>query len=203
MSDNKKWFKVWASILNDPTFLNMSLENIGRWTLLGAMICQQGDNGKLQVLPPSKLLALRFGVDDFDALKMALKVLPNVHLIDCHPANDGFIVTLKNWYKYQVDSTSGERVKRIRYKRRGEEKRSRTSTSTSPATSTSRSASPPAPFRGGGSQAQTSGGENGAIRGKSIFRPDDDQGPTRNGQPGGKELAPGEILARVRNLPKV
>ena len=57
-------------------------------------------------------------------------MLPNVHLTEHFPANDGFTVTLLNWYKYQVDSTVSERVSRLRRKRRGEETLTTKATST-------------------------------------------------------------------------
>jgi hypothetical protein len=127
MADQKKWFKVWASILNDDKFNNMGLENVGRWTLLGALICQQGERGKLQVTPPATLLLLWFKVPDFEALKMSLNGLPNVTLMDVLDGHGAFVVTMRNWYKYQVDATHAERKRRARAKRRGEEKLTSTS----------------------------------------------------------------------------
>lgn len=52
---------------------------------------------------------------------MSLKALPNVQITPPLDGHGGFIVTMKNWYKYQVDSTHAERKKRARS--RGEEKR--------------------------------------------------------------------------------
>ena len=51
----------------------------------------------------------------FDALPNVMRRLEN--------DNGTTSVTLKNWYKYQIDDGSYERLKRLRSKRRGEEKR--------------------------------------------------------------------------------
>lgn len=132
MSDNKKWFKVWASLLADPSFQNIRLEDMGRWVLLGALICQQGENGKLTIYPPASIILAMFRVATIDDLKVALLRLPNVQIQGPFGDNGSFIVLMRNWYKYQVDSTHTQRQKRARYKKRGEEKRSYTSTSTPP-----------------------------------------------------------------------
>lgn len=131
MSDQKKWFKVWSSILTDPGFQNIRLEDVGRWTLLGCLICQQGENGKLVIIPPASGILFLFKVDTIENLKRVLLVLPNVQITPPLNDNGNFIVSFRKWFKYQVDSTAYDRVKRSRYKRRGEEKRSLTSTSTS------------------------------------------------------------------------
>ena len=55
MGDNLKWFKVWTSITDDPDFLEMTLESISRWVLLGAYIRKHGDNGKISL--SNKVLA--------------------------------------------------------------------------------------------------------------------------------------------------
>lgn len=135
MSDHKKWFKVWATILLDPHFVNLSLEDVGRWTRLGALMVSQGDNGKLVLCPPAKAFVLAMECDTFEATIEALKRLPNVYISVTHEEgkfdNGKTFVYMRNWFKYQVDSTAYERIKRSRYKRRGEEKRSITSTSPS------------------------------------------------------------------------
>lgn len=49
MADQKRWYKVWSSILTDPDFSLMPVADIGRWVLLGATIAQCGTNGTLRV----------------------------------------------------------------------------------------------------------------------------------------------------------
>lgn len=143
MADQKKWFKVWGSILVDPTMSGLTLSDMGRWVRLGAYISTSGKNGKLVVTYPSPMFLLAMEVESLADAKMALRRLPNVTVIDwpittqshgesgqfqrskvtVENDNDGFTVIMRNWFKYQVDSTSYERVKRSRRKKRGEEKR--------------------------------------------------------------------------------
>src|SRR5262245_44175171 len=49
MADQGRWFKVWTSILDDPDFQELSLEDVGRWALLGAMTKLVGTSGVLVV----------------------------------------------------------------------------------------------------------------------------------------------------------
>jgi hypothetical protein len=127
VSDQKKWFKVWSTILIDNAHTNLSLEDVGRWVRLGAMMVSVGEAGKLKITPPAKALLTAMEVTTIHAAKCAILRLPNVHISDTGEEsksdNVSFTVTFKNWHKYQVDSTVYERVKRLRIKRRGEEKR--------------------------------------------------------------------------------
>lgn len=123
MADQKKWFKVWSAILIDPHHANMTLENVGRWTRLGAMIVSAGDNGSLKIVPPAKHFLVAMECADLDHAKTVLSLLPNVRIEESINDNSTFTVIMQNWFKYQVDSTAYERLKRSRYKRRGEEKR--------------------------------------------------------------------------------
>jgi hypothetical protein len=123
VADQKKWFKVWATVLIDDSFVNLRMEDIGRWTILGALMCQYGTNGKLLIKPPSKLILNLFHVDTISDLQMVLKVLPNVHFDPPINDNGDFVVTIKNWRKYQVDSTVAQRVSSLRRKKRQEETR--------------------------------------------------------------------------------
>lgn len=127
MADQKKWFKVWASILIDPHMSGLSLQDMGRWVRLGAFMMTSGERGKLMIPNPSPLFLLAMEVESLSDARMALLRLPNVQIrypLDPHENDNGsFIVIIKNWFKYQVDSTSYERVKRSRYKKRRDKKR--------------------------------------------------------------------------------
>lgn len=133
MADNKRWFKVWGTILSDPCHANMSLEDVGRWVRLGALIVQSGENGTIEISPPANVFLALFNVPDFDALESALNVLPNVCVRREKSDNGKITVIMENWIKYQCDSTVYERLKRYRKshrdnglrgeERRGEEKR--------------------------------------------------------------------------------
>lgn len=123
MADLKRWFKVWTAILDDPGHVDLSLEDTGRWTRLGALTALAGRGGRLMVKPPAKRLLQVLETDTIEAAKVAIKRLPNVLIEEGKSDNGGFAVTWKNWNKYQADSTGYERLKRLRSKRRGEEKR--------------------------------------------------------------------------------
>ena len=127
MADLKRWFKVWTSILDDPSHANLSLDDVGRWTRLGAMTALVGEAGKLTVEAPARRLLQVLEVTDLPTVIEAVNRLPNVHaemsksvygenIVTC-------LITWKNWRKYQVDSTVAQRVSALRCKRRGEEKR--------------------------------------------------------------------------------
>ncbi len=119
VADQKRWFKVWTSLLIDMD--NMPPEDIGQWVRLGCRIALVGNHGTVEFDDWSHV-ARFFNVLLAD-VKALLKRLPSVSFEEGKSDNCRITVTLKNWLKYQVDSTVGERVKRLRSKRRGEEKR--------------------------------------------------------------------------------
>jgi hypothetical protein len=123
MADQKRWFKVWTSIVANAHFAEMSLEDIGRWTLLGAATALDGDRGTLPVPGLGKELCRLVRVDTLEAAQDALLRLRSVHFEEGKNGHDESSVTWSNWIKYQEDSTQAERQKKSRSKRRGEEKR--------------------------------------------------------------------------------
>src|SRR3990167_398393 len=121
MADQRRWFKVWGSIGQDPAFLSLPLEALGRWTLLGAWMAVHGTKGRLHASAAGIRHILRIAQDV--PLNGTLKCLPGVSFEEAKNDNDEVVVIMQNWQKYQHDSTVYERVKRLRSKRRGEEKR--------------------------------------------------------------------------------
>lgn len=236
MPDHKKWFKVWTSVLTDVSFNDIGLEDIGRWMLLGAMISEHGNGGKITIKPPAKMMLNLFRDVSISALKVSLKRLPNVHLEEGLNDNDTFTVIIKNWRKYQVDSTSYERLKRSRSKRRGEENREEEKRGDEKALSSFVSLwqQKTAQERQAGAAQIAEGlkafglgfrvaddlykkimGEekNGTVRGKSISEQVAEQRAKERSQKA-RDLAsdtnrssgtqsPGQIFARVRDLPKI
>lgn len=90
---------------------------------MGCLICIQGDSG---VIKANKEYFERHLRCEFETIKM----LPNIHIEEGLNDNGAFAVTFKNWFKYQVDSTGYERVKKFRNKQndngtRGEENKRR------------------------------------------------------------------------------
>lgn len=123
MADLKRWFKVWTTILEDPHFQELSLEDIGRWVLLGAMTASVGSAGRLEVPGSGRRLCEALRVPDLEAVKTMIQRLPSVVIEEGTNRNGGPSVTWQNWTHFQEDSTRAERAKASRSKRRGEEKR--------------------------------------------------------------------------------
>jgi len=121
LADHKRWFKVWTTILDDPHFQELSLEDIGRWTLLGAMLASVGSRGHLASPSGARRLREVLRTDTVDDLKAALLILPNVLIEDKKFDNGDFDVIMDKWFYYQEDRTAAERVKRSRSKNRIEE----------------------------------------------------------------------------------
>jgi hypothetical protein len=161
MADNMRWFKVWTSILNEPAFADLPCSAVGRWVMLGAWIAQHGQNGTIRASETAirRVLKIPPNVDILEALEP----LPNViisypkkpqktpagkftkkNLTDTsHGGKNGLkdngiiALSLKRWFKYQVDSTGYARLKRYRKRAndnglRREEKRREDTTPKSP-----------------------------------------------------------------------
>lgn len=120
MGDQKRWFKVWSSIGQDPSFLSLPMGDLGRWTALGAWIAVHGTRGTITAPEPAIRHVLR--IPENVTIAHALR-LPNVSFEEGKNRHGEFTVTMDNWVKYQNDSTQAERQKTSRSKRRGEEKR--------------------------------------------------------------------------------
>lgn len=112
MADNLRWFKVWTTLLLDS--IEIPLEQIGLFTLLGCLIAQKGDNGNLTVSKDVFKALMKY---DYD--KLPDTFCSNFNIKIALNSNGTFTVSLKNWHKYQMDSTGYERLKRWRMKRQG------------------------------------------------------------------------------------
>jgi len=111
VADLKRWFKVWTSILSDLHFQTISMEDRGRWMTLGALIAQGGNNGKLVVPNGGVALGRFLGCEGAD-LGRILGRLPHINTREND--NGELCVTMKNWRKYQRDSTGYERLRKHR-----------------------------------------------------------------------------------------
>ena len=117
----------------------MNMEDRGKWLTLGALLCQQGDNGMVKVYPPSKVICHLFNCNDWDALKCTFTPLLRCNVKVALQDDGALILIMKNWYKYQRDD-SKDRVRKFRNKKHRnvthqEERRGEvTPTSTSSAT---------------------------------------------------------------------
>jgi hypothetical protein len=108
MADNKRWFKVWTSILSDPGLQVIPLEDWGRWIKLMALTAMHGENGNVTV--PVTYLQQQLCIKDLMCV-----ALPNIEI----ESDDVTVtVTIKNWAKYQAFSESYERVQKFREKQK-------------------------------------------------------------------------------------
>lgn len=121
MADNGRWFKLWTSALNDPHLNDLSIDDFGRWCKLGAFIKEQGNAGSITIAPPSRLLLAIMQCDDYDLMIAKFSQFPNVKITSSNVTEDvtnknvTHSITLKNWHKYQIDS-SIERTRKYREK---------------------------------------------------------------------------------------
>ena len=113
MADNKRWFKVWTSLLTDPDFDDIHNPVIGAWLRLGAVVALHGESGKITMSKTQLLKRIHMqSATEIEAQNM-LNELSRLHVKVDNSCNGTCIVTFKNWHKYQVDS-SAERVAKYR-----------------------------------------------------------------------------------------
>lgn len=134
MADQKRWFKVWTSIISDDDFDTAregGFEAIGRFIILGAYTALHGNSGVLEISEDTLLRLMRVksvadlaAIPTFRNVHFAPRFEENLHLVEeGKNRNAKITVTWDKWVKYQEDSTQAERAKASRSKRRGEEKR--------------------------------------------------------------------------------
>jgi len=112
---------LWCSALTDPDLLALPPARRWTWVALCTLVKEHGTNGVLKTAP-NPALAYILGVPE-NEIGVTIQSLPHVTLNPPISDNGIFTVTVANWYKYQVDSTSAERQQRSRSKKRREEKR--------------------------------------------------------------------------------
>jgi len=123
MADQKRWFKVWTSIVSDDDFdptIPGVLEGVGRFALLGAYTALHGNRGVVEIAHGTLFRLMK--VENLVDLRSNC-TLKNVHFEEGKSVYGKITVTWDKWVKYQEDSTQAERQKASRIKRRGEEKR--------------------------------------------------------------------------------
>ena len=113
---------MWCSALTDGDVLALPPADRWRWAAFGTYVKEHGERGHIEIHPHNPALAVIFDVPIDDVLGV-IKRLPNVLIEEGKSDNGKIAVTIRNWHKFQEDSTTYERVKRLRSKRRGEEKR--------------------------------------------------------------------------------
>jgi len=108
VADQKKWFKVWTTLLIDS--LSTKIDDIGRFAVLGCLIASRGENGKLVTDKKTLQLLLQCKEISPEFTKMFNVIIEDIG----ETCNGNISVTLKNWHKYQVDTTGYERQQRFR-----------------------------------------------------------------------------------------
>lgn len=111
---SRRWVKVWHEILTDQNFQNMSLDQQARFYNLLVYTSAHGDSGTIKIVSPGRVFVHLLQCENYDHLVQCITEIPNIGIVENDNAE--LSVTFFNWYKYQVDSTSYERVKRHRNK---------------------------------------------------------------------------------------
>ena len=127
MGDQKRWFKLWHTILDDDDILSLSPTDRWAFAALGCYLVVHGHLGRVMISPRNPALAVAFGCGP-EALLDTLKRLPHVRVENTQSDNGKIAVIMENWTKYQEDSTIYKRVKAFRKRHdvtviRGEERR--------------------------------------------------------------------------------
>lgn len=110
----RQWAKVWHTLLTDPCYQGLSLEQQARYINLLIFMSAHGKKGALRIDSPARQLIFTLQCFNFDHLKEVIKELPNLKIKESK-SNGDFIVTFENWYKYQIDDST-ERVRKFREK---------------------------------------------------------------------------------------
>lgn len=119
MADQKRWFKVWTSVVSDDDFDTTragGLVSLGRFSMLGAYTALHGEKGVLEIMPDTLLKLTQAGT--LDELKSDL-AFKNVVFSEGQNRHGKISVTWQKWRKYQEDHTAKER-QASRRKRREE-----------------------------------------------------------------------------------
>lgn len=119
-SDQKRWFKLYASLLTDQDILLLDTADRWRWVALALYTNIHGKSGRIEIDTRHPVLAAAMSCAPGKDLEDAIFRLPKVSVerVEKHPGK--IIVTFRKWVKYQHDDSA----KRKRMSRsRGEESR--------------------------------------------------------------------------------
>lgn len=109
---SRRWVKVWHEVLSDPDFQDMTLPQQARWYNLLVFTSANGEKGSVIIDPHSRTIKNLLQCNDNDNVCDILRNIKNIILTLYDNAQIG--VTFSSWSKYQVDTTSYERVQRYR-----------------------------------------------------------------------------------------
>ena len=116
MADQRQWYKLWVSCLDDQAWEDLSLEDWARLVRLHAWIARHGESGRVTVNEPCKALQTVLRVGDWRAVTSTVTRFPGI-LIQCDARTPSLaIITVRKWRKYQEDSST-ERMRKHRARR--------------------------------------------------------------------------------------
>lgn len=114
MADNKKWFKVWTTIMTDPSFDDIHNQAIGVWIRLGALVALHGINGQITISKQQFKQRAHIQNETKQGVDNIIAELAKINVKIENKCNDTCFVSFSNWGKYQTDWNSYERVKKFR-----------------------------------------------------------------------------------------
>ena len=119
MADQRPWWKLWVTALSDDDLEALTLEDWARWARLGAHLKAHGEGGAMTCRRPGRALAKLWRSPRWKSLLAIAQRLPGVSVepIENGPAGtpDAVTIRMKNWKKYQEDSST-ERTRKWRQK---------------------------------------------------------------------------------------
>ena len=110
---SRRWVKVWHEILTDAKFQDLSLEQQARFYNLLVYISAHGEKGYIEIASPCRIILSLLQCQNIKHLITSLNSIPLIKL-ELFSDNAKIGVTVLRWSKYQIDSTSYERVKKHR-----------------------------------------------------------------------------------------
>ena len=117
MADQGRWFKLWTSVMSDPSLGNLGLDDFARWCLFGVFLKEHGTSGELTVQSAGLALMRLFQLDAFEDAIKVLQKFPNCTVTPVTNAIVTYNVRWDNWQKYQGDNSS-ERTRLWRKRQR-------------------------------------------------------------------------------------
>src|SRR5574343_660245 len=122
MSKSRRWTKVWHELLTDANYNDQPLESQARWLNLLFYTSCHGDNGTIKIKEPARQLLHLLQCQNFTDLIEKISLIHGISVEKnvteegkkgeknvekrlqplSQNSNAEFVVTFKNWNKYQI-----------------------------------------------------------------------------------------------------
>ena len=112
-SPSRRWVKIWHENLTDPDFQNLTLEQQARYYNLLVYISAHGEGGRIVFPLPNRYLLILLQCHDECHAWNCISALQSVGVV-AEKSHAQISVTIKNWSKYQIDSTACDRKRKQR-----------------------------------------------------------------------------------------